>query len=299
LALSQSGLACSSGHEFPIEQGIPVFARRPRREAVPSNMAPLATRPHVPVVDAFVDDWIVNTNGNLYWQARGNLKRYPIPNWPTSPGNGKLLLDVGCSWGRWTFAAARAGFSPIGVDIHLDALCAADRVARNLNASADFICCDADFLPFRSESFDFVFSYSVLQHIAKKNVRRILKEIARVLREGGVSYVQLPNTYGLVSLGRQARRRFSEPSEETMEMRYWTHAAISSAFREAGLGAIRIHADGFFLQNTQLADWDVMSPLGKAAVLVSASARAVANRVPLLTRLADSLWVEARKDRCD
>src|SRR5690242_8017749 len=103
-------LVCQQGHKFEVEQGYPVFAKSPRREIVPGNMGP---KPPVnddhAAVDSFVDDWIVNTNGNLYWSARGRLKRYPIPEWPFSRGAGKRLLDVGCSWGRWSASAARAG----------------------------------------------------------------------------------------------------------------------------------------------------------------------------------------------
>lgn len=81
-------------------------------------------------IDTFVNDWIVNTNGNLYWRVRGKLPRYPIPNWRFGSGNGKVLVDIGCGWGRWSIAAAHAGFEPIGVDVHIDGLAAASRVAR-------------------------------------------------------------------------------------------------------------------------------------------------------------------------
>jgi 2-polyprenyl-3-methyl-5-hydroxy-6-metoxy-1,4-benzoquinol methylase len=294
-------LVCAAGHVIPVEQGIPIFAQKPRRETKPLNLVPLPPPDKPGAVDPFVDDWIVNTNGNLYWRARGRLSRYPIPRWPAAKANGAtgpgpMLVDLGCSWGRWSIAAARAGFSVCGVDVHLDALWAASRVTRELGVVADFACCDAAHLPFKPGSVDFVFSYSVLQHLDKERVRQVLKEIAGILRPHGTCFVQLPNALGLISLARQARRNFREPAGDTFEMRYWTRAAVIRAFHQARLRDIRFRAEGFLLQNTQREDLDLLSTGAAAAVLGSCALRAAANAVPLLARVADSLWVEATKE---
>jgi hypothetical protein len=147
-------LVCLDGHQFEFEQGIPMFTNNPRREPTPGNMAPCEHRGNSGSVDPFVDDWIVNTNGNLYWSARGNLPRYPIPEWPLPAGNGATIADIGCGWGRWSIAAARAGYRPVGVDVHVDALAAGVRVARQLGVGADFVCGDADRLPLLARSVD-------------------------------------------------------------------------------------------------------------------------------------------------
>src|SRR5579872_3985898 len=95
-----SRLICEAGHEIPVEEGIPIFAEKPRLERKPLNMPPLPERTAPRAVDDFVDDWIVNTNGNLYWRARGHLSRYPIPRWPAGSANGagQILIDLGCGW---------------------------------------------------------------------------------------------------------------------------------------------------------------------------------------------------------
>lgn len=298
LTRADGHLICQAGHGIPIEDGVPVFADRPRREPKPLNMPPLAALNAPGAVDAFVDDWVVNTNGNLYWDVRGRLPRHPIPRWPAREATrrGEALVDIGCSWGRWSIAAARAGFAVWGLDIHLDALWAAQRVTRELGVPADFACCDAARLPFRPASVDFVFSYSVLQHLEKQAVRDVLKGVARILRPGGTCFVQLPNTFGLVSLMRQVRRGFREAAPGTFEMRYWRRGEIERAFREAGFGAVRFRAEGFFLQNTQREDVDLLSARGAVAVRLSCAMRDAADRVPPLSRLADSLWIEATKE---
>jgi SAM-dependent methyltransferase/uncharacterized protein YbaR (Trm112 family) len=301
LRLESNTLVCERAHQFPLEDGIPIFAENPRREPIPLNMGPC---PHPSdgahsaarsePIDPFVNDWIVNTNGNLYWHARGQLPRYPIPDWPFGTGKGRLMVDIGCSWGRWSIAAARAGFVPVGTDVHVDALAAAARVSRQLGARADFICCDAEHLPFSSGSIDLVFSYSVLQHLDKSKVRRIFLEISRILRPGGVCRIQLPNAFGLFSVLQQFRRGFREAKSGTFEMRYWTHAKIRDALEEAGFSKVTIHTDGFFSQNPQLTDLDLLSPPGRLLVRASAAGRRAANALPILTRVADSLWIEAQ-----
>lgn len=277
-----------------MEQGVLVFADSPRRELVPLNMGSCRHPGGNESIDSFVNNWIVNTNGNLYWRVRGALPRYPIPNWVFGSGDGKVLVEIGCSWGRWSIAAARAGFKPIGIDVHIDALAAANRVAQQLGARADFVCSDAEHLPFKQGVVDCVFSYSVLQHLDKSKVLRIFQEIARVLKPGGICLVQLPNQFGLLNVLRQLKRGLREAESGTFEMRYWSTNSIRRGFQAAGFPDIAVHTDGFFSQNPQLSDLDLLSPTGKLTVLTSHAGRKIADAVPILTRVADSLWIEAQ-----
>jgi len=292
--MNDGALFCEKGHKFDVEEGIPLFARNPRREAVPSNMKACRYAEQDGLIDPFVNDWLVNTNGNLYWRARGRLRRYPFPNWPFEKGEGRVLVDVGCGWGRWTLAAAQAGFTSIGVDVHVDALAAGGRVSRQTGVRADYLCGDAENLPFQSGSIDVLFSYSVLQHLERSKVIRILAEVSRVLKPLGLCLVQLPNALGLCSVLRQVKRGFREAKLGTFEMRYWSRSAIRHAVEEAGMQLIAIRADGFFTQNPQISDLDLLSPVGKLIILASHAGCKVSEAVPILARVADSLWIEAR-----
>ncbi len=296
LRLHADILECAQGHSFAVEGGIPIFTGDVRRESLPGNMAPASLSNRDETIDPFVDHWLVNTHGNLYWGARGRLRRYPIPRWPLRErGQGKVLVDVGCSWGRWSIAAARAGFHPVGVDVHIDALEAGGRVAGQLGVAADFVCAAAEQLPFRAASVDFVFSYSVLQHLDRDIVLEFFREAGRILKPGGICLVQLPNTLGLYNLARQTRRGFREAAPGTFEMRYWTRRQIRQAVENAGLSGLQLRADGFFSQNPQLSDLDILSLAGKLIVLASYAGCKAASLFPVLTRIADSFWVEIRK----
>jgi SAM-dependent methyltransferase len=288
-------LVCERGHVFPVEGGIPILTDAVRREATPKNMESVAREPgRDGATDPFVNDWLVNTNGNLYRRARGRLTRYPIPEWPLAPADGKIVVDVGCSWGRWSVAAARAGYFPVGLDVHIDALAAAKRVSHELGAKSSQVCGDVSVLPFRSGAIDAVFSYSVLQHIDRQKVERFFGEVTRVLKPGGVCLVQLPNAFGLYSIVRQAKRGFREAAAGTFEMRYWTRSGIRAAIEKAGLRDLRLRADGFFSQDPQLSDLDLLSPGARLVVLASYAGRKAADVLPPLVSLADSLWVEAK-----
>ncbi|GEM_PF-4423915 len=247
--------------------------------------------------DTFVNEWIVNTHGNLYWHLRGHLPRYPIPEWPgrIAGKRGEVLIDIGCGWGRWTIAGARAGYEAWGVDVHLDALWAAKRVARATKVEADFVCSEAAQLPFKSGSVDFVFSYSVLQHLDRQTTGEALREIIRILRPGGTYLVQLPNVYGMMSAVRQARRGFRDGRPGTFEMRYWKRRDIRTAFENAGARSIFFRPEGFLLQNTQRDDIDLLSGAGAAAVRLSCLLRRATEWFPVLGRVADSLWIEGTK----
>lgn len=286
-------LICPSGHRFMMENGIPVFTQHPRRELVPSNMGPCKRENEHSGIDPFVDDWLVNTNGNLYWKARGRLKRYPIAAWPSGIGEGKLLLDLGCGWGRWTMSASRAGFKSIGMDIHLDALSAAQRVAAQIGAVSEYVCGDAGTLPFLPATIDVVYSYSVFQHMEKEKVKSIFREIFRVLKPGGFCLIQLPNTFGFFNLVRQALRGFREARSGSFEMRYWSRKELQEAIKEAGLSGFSTRADGFFSQNPQISDLDLLSTIGRLIVRVSHLGCKVADVLPVLVTVADSWYIQA------
>jgi SAM-dependent methyltransferase len=236
-------------------------------------------------IDAWVARSIVKTHGNLY---RGRpLSRYPIPPFPLGPGEGRALLDVGCNWGRWTIAAARAGFRATGLDPKEKALAAARRVAAQLGVEAGFVAGDARELPFPDGSFDAVFSYSVLQHLSKPDARTAVAEIGRVLRPGGTALVEMPNAHGPLNLARRAGRRFAEG--EGFDVRYWTLAELREAF--GAIGAVEVEADGFLTLNPQPADLDLLRRRHRPVVRLSEALRRASRAVPLLVSVADSVVV--------
>ena len=115
------------------------------------------------------------TNGIAYRHLVGKLKEYPLPEIRLPQGNRQTFLDIGCSWGRWCIAAARKGYTPIGIDPSLGAVMAANRIARQMGLQIKYVVGDGRFLPFKPEALDCVFSYSVLQHFSREDVAQRLR----------------------------------------------------------------------------------------------------------------------------
>ena len=94
-------------------------------------------------VDAVISYLVGATSGLGYAGAAGRLRRYPIPQIPMPRGTGGLLLDVGCNWGRWSVAAARKGWIPVGIDPSLGALAASRRAFDRTEPPVYRVCGDA------------------------------------------------------------------------------------------------------------------------------------------------------------
>jgi SAM-dependent methyltransferase len=101
-------------------------------------------------------------------------------------------LDFGCGHGRLTQALAAHFAEVTGVDIAASMLAA----ARTTNRHGDRVRYvhneHPDLRAFADASFDFVLSVLVLQHMRPDYAQGYLREFLRVLRPGGVLFVQLP-----------------------------------------------------------------------------------------------------------
>ncbi len=237
-------------------------------------------------------EWVqrhaVATCGRLYQRPPDT---YPIPALPgaIAPRNGGRFLEIGCAWGRWCLAAARAGYDEVvGVDPYVPALevgrlVAAEREVGNVN----FVSADGRHLPFADGSFDAVFSYSVFQHWSKDHVRAAVGEIARVLRPGGRSLIQLTNAYGLHGNAKRLAERVGRRAPD--DIRYWTREELLQAF--AAVGSTTIVADGFFTLNPRVEDLKLLPWSSRAVILTSETLR----RVPGSARIADSVFVVSTK----
>lgn len=327
-ALARDGdgwLACAHGHRYPIIDGVPVLLsgqgvatmgvldvslRRARGEIAGDARAPELFLETLGLTDAERDaivglrdagktaidpavQYLVSaTCGIGYAQALGRLERYPIPTLPLPPSNGEVLVDIGCNWGRWSFAAQRLGYRVIGIDPQLGAVMAAQRVARQIGSDASFVCADARYLPLATGGAGAVFSYSVLQHFSDADCLTAVKEIGRVLRGGGVAMVQMANTLGVRSLYHQARRGFRPP--ESFDVRYRMPGELLRLFEE-NVGPAQLSADCYLGLGLQASDADLVSPLARLATRVSEAAKAISRAIAPFARLADSVYIHATK----
>lgn len=101
---------------------------------------------------------------------------------------GGRLLDVGCGTGFIINLAHDLFDSIDGIDITPAMLAKVNTSAGNIRLHTGAV----ESLPFADGSFDMVSSYAFMHHVADH--KRILQEVARVLREDGLFYIDLePN----------------------------------------------------------------------------------------------------------
>jgi SAM-dependent methyltransferase len=246
-------------------------------------------------IDPIIQFLIGATNGILYSQNIGNLKRLPIPdiNLPVATEK-QLLLDIGCSWGRWCISGTYKKYQCVGIDPSLGAVLAGKRTADKLGLDIKFVVGDARYLPFNLCQFDQVFSYSVIQHFSKSDAQLAIQEISRVLKPNGNSLIQMPNRLGIRSLQHQIKRGFAEG--ENFDVRYWGVGELLSCFGNY-IGKSELLIDGFFGLGIQKSDVDLLPLKYKLVVLASETLKTISFLLPFLKYFADSLYIKSCKDK--
>jgi 2-polyprenyl-6-hydroxyphenyl methylase / 3-demethylubiquinone-9 3-methyltransferase len=96
----------------------------------------------------------------------------------------KDVLDLGCAGGFMAEAMARRGARVTGIDPATEAIAAARAHARAGGLRISYDVGMGEALPYDGDAFDAVVCVDVLEHVADLN--RVLAEVARVLRPGGV-----------------------------------------------------------------------------------------------------------------
>ena len=97
----------------------------------------------------------------------------------------KKILDVGSGRGNHLISFARAGMQPVGLDKRSECIKARKDIK--------IVSCDIENqpFPFEDNTFDFVFSKSVCEHI--NNTEGFFRESSRVLRQGGLGLFMTPD----------------------------------------------------------------------------------------------------------
>jgi 2-polyprenyl-6-hydroxyphenyl methylase/3-demethylubiquinone-9 3-methyltransferase len=96
----------------------------------------------------------------------------------------KDVLDLGCAGGFMAEAMALRGARVVGIDPAAEAVAAARRHANVEGLKIQYDVGAGEALPYAAAGFDAVVCVDVLEHVA--NLTRILDEVTRVLRPGGL-----------------------------------------------------------------------------------------------------------------
>jgi SAM-dependent methyltransferase len=105
----------------------------------------------------------------------------------------RRALDFGCGVGRLTNALADHFELCDGVDLARSMIDRADALNRNCRRVSFHHNEAPNLRLFGNETFDFVLSLLVLQHMAPELMRGYIREFLRVLRRGGITYFNIPD----------------------------------------------------------------------------------------------------------
>ena len=242
-------------------------------------------------VDKHVQKNVSATNSNFYKSLVGKLKKYPIPNFPITKNSGLNLLDVGCGWGRWTIASNNSGFNSVGLDPSIESILAAKRVSKQLGKNIRFIVGDACYLPFKENTFDNCFSYSVVQHFSKLEALKTLEEIKYVLKPNGYSQIQMLNKHGLRSA--YVRIKHFLFKKKYFDTTYYSPKELIQMF-ENKIGKTNIEVASFFTQ-AQITEYDLFPFWNKLIFKLSSYLNNKSQTLDFLKKFADNFYIISKK----
>ena len=104
---------------------------------------------------------------------------------------GMRVLVVGTGTGAEFFTLKHRGALVCGVDVSRDAVSIVHLKGRVSGRSTAAVVAAAEALPFPTDWFDFVYCYTVLEHVA--DVEIAIDEMIRVCRVGGFVFIQTPD----------------------------------------------------------------------------------------------------------
>ena len=122
------------------------------------------------------------------WVLRRDQLRFLLSVAP--PGNGRLLLDIGCGSGTFLKLAREAGFRVKGLEASLEAGKAAEKIL-----PGRVVVGDERELIRRGATFHVVTLFHVLEHLARP--LDYLRRVRRLLAGGGGLVIQVPNSHSI------------------------------------------------------------------------------------------------------
>jgi ubiquinone/menaquinone biosynthesis C-methylase UbiE len=118
----------------------------------------------------------------------------------------KKVLDCGAGGNCPPLAIfAEHGYKTIGIDNNEKQIELAKEFERNHDLDLGIVFGDMKHLPYEDNSISFVYSYNSIFHMSKKEIAETLREIRRVLPQGGLAFVNFASEHdGRSTVGEKA-----------------------------------------------------------------------------------------------
>lgn len=157
------------------------------------------TERRVSTLDHWESYWRAHADIDRTYSTGGRLAREITAEGPV---DGRRVLEVGAGSGRDSLALAAAGAHTFVLDYSPASLALVREQARARGLTVHMVRADARAMPFRDGTFDVVFHQGLLEHF--RQPRPMLDENARVTARGGFVVVDVPQTFHLYTVLKQA-----------------------------------------------------------------------------------------------
>lgn len=240
---------------------------------------------------------IAATNGKQYADSIGKLNWYPQYSLPVPKVEKGLMLDIGTGWGRWLVAGADKGYLPVGIDLRLEFCQASLETLKNQNKKGYAVVADLQNIPFQSEIFDLVWSFSVIQHTAESRLLKCLKHIHRVLKKDGFTYLEFPNKNGIRNrIGPAKKNATLKDDINSWHVRYYSIEEYKLMFEKV-FGNFHYDVHSFLGIGVLPEDLKYVTFRNKILCAASLAGVQLCKVIPFLNAKADSIYVKAIKEQ--
>lgn len=135
-------------------------------------------------------DWkIVKDDSTCVWKNPSIESYYLINRWLSQ--NKKEFLDLGCGLGRHSILFGKNSFNVYCFDISEEAINKTKDWAEKEKLHLNYKIGDMINLPYKDEQFDCILCRNVISHTDTEGMKKVIKEIFRVLKKDGECYLTL------------------------------------------------------------------------------------------------------------
>ena len=132
---------------------------------------------------------IVKDDPSIVWKNPSIESYYLLNRWTSY--DMKDFLDLGCGLGRHSVLFAKNGFNVSCFDISEEAINRTKQWCEEEKLKCDYKIGDMLELPYKDDSFDCILCRNVISHTDTKGMKKIIKELNRVLKKEGECYLTL------------------------------------------------------------------------------------------------------------